>query len=214
MKKLFLLLITFSTFAMSTISNPIEGSELQLGAFHNNGTSSTTGESFMKVYLEHAIPLLPNVKMGYSQISHNGIDKIADNLNLNMYDLTLYYNILDAEINADIGINIKHVDGKMFLSSSSDKNKSEELKLSVPMVYAKVRFDVPATSLSLQVEGNYLTQNGETIYDAQAGVRYTFDSGVGVETGYKVMHLKFDEVDDLNVENDFSGLYGKLVKEF
>ena len=212
-KKLFILLITLSTFAMSTIFNPIEGSECELGAFRKSVTSSRTSEDFIKVYLEHPIPFIPHVKVGYSNISHNKIGKIADNLNLNMYDLTLYYNILDTGINADVGINLKHIDGNL-LNSSTDKNKSEKLKLSVLMVYAKVRFDVPATSLSLEAEGNYVTKNGENIYDAQAGVRYTFNSGFGIETGYKVMHLKFDEVDDLNVENKFSGLYGKLVKAF
>ena len=203
MKKLFLLLITLSTFAISSIANPIEGSEVKVGVFGNHGTNKT-------LYLEQPLPFIPHIKVGYSKIRDN---KIADKLNLTMYDLTLYYNILDTGINADVGINFKHIDGKI-LNRSTDKNKSEELKLSVPMVYAKVRFDVPATSLSLEAEGNYVTKNGENIYDAQAGVRYTFNSGFGIETGYKVMHLKFDEVDDLNVENNFSGLYGKLVKEF
>ena len=222
MKKILMLFMLLSTFAISTTFNPIEGSKLKVGVFHksttgtinkNSGTGGTDCDVFIEGYLEHPISFIPLVKIEYTEFIDKGIGKIADNLNLTIYDLTFYYEVLDNGINADVGINLKHVEGKILISSV-EKYKSKKLKLSVPMIYAKVGFDVPRTNLSLQVEGNYITQNGENIYDAQAGLRYTFDSGFGIETGYKVMNLKFNEVDDLNVENKFSGLYGKLVKAF
>jgi hypothetical protein len=82
------------------------------------------------------------------------------------------------------------------------------------MLYSKIRLDIPATKHSFQVEGNYVLLNGENIYDAEAGVRYTIFKGMGLEAGYKVMHLKLDNIDNLNMKSEFSGAYGKLVMGF
>ena len=52
------------------------------------------------------------------------------------------------------------------------------------------------------------------LYDAEAGVRYTFALGLGLEAGYKTMKLELDNVDDISMNTNFSGAYGKLVWDF
>jgi outer membrane protein len=189
---------------------------------------SRTNDMFAKAYLKHPFPLIPKVRMGYTKFYHVGAGKvdgtlhfgssgfssaIDTTLDLKMYDLTLYYEVLDNWIDADVGLNIKQIEGTVMLQSS-EGYESKDFDLSVPMLYARVGVDIPSTNLSVHAEGNYVTLNGKNIYDAEAGVRYTFNSGLGLETGYKVMHLKFENEDELTMESDFSGAYGKLVLGF
>ncbi len=78
----------------------------------------------------------------------------------------------------------------------------------------RVTIAVPQTKLSLEIDSNCISEHGKKIYNAEAGVRYTFKSGIGVETGYKVIRLKSDEIKDLKIKSDSLGLYGRLVMAF
>ena len=245
MKKVLILLGILSTLSMATIFNPIAGSELNIG-YYNHDPSGTveyngdvldtqkdlkwtaTNDMFIQAYLEHPLSFIPNIKMGYTELSHIGTGDIEStlnfggttfssnidtSLNLKMYDLTLYYEIFDDWINADIGLNVKHIDGSMAVNSLENR-RLKDFERALPMLYSKIRLDIPTTKLSFQAEGNYVSLNGENIYNAEAGLRYTFSTGIGVEAGYKVIHLKFDNIDDLNLKSESSGTYGKLVMMF
>jgi len=188
------------------------------------------GDMFLKAYIEHPLPLIPNIKLGYSEFGHSGSglinqafdfggqtyvanSNIESNFDLKMYDLTLYYELLDNWVNVDVGLNVKYVDGSVSVKNNAE-NEFTDFQVPIPMLYAKARFDVPTTDLSFQVEGNYISYDGHTLYDAEAGVRYTFALGLGVEAGYKTMKLELDDIDDLTMKSDFSGAYGKLVWDF
>jgi len=189
------------------------------------------GDIFLKAYFEHPLPILPNIKVGYTEFGHSGSNLLGQSFrfgntnyamgvdtqstfDLKMYDLTLYYELLDNWINIDAGLNVKYMDGKITVKSNTGLSDETDFQVPVPMLYAKARFDVPTTDLSFQAEGNYVTYDGNTLYDVEAGVRYTLALGLGVEAGYKTMKLKLDDVDDLSVDSDFSGVYGKLVWDF
>ena len=229
------------------------GGELNLG-FYNHSPSGyaqyqgdkvdlendlkweSEGDVFVKAYLEHPLPILPNIKLGYTSFGHNGSGKVKNSfqfggkqfnintdidssLDLKMYDLTLYYEILDNWLNLDLGVNIKYMDGTLTVKGSNIVTKqlideSSDFQVPIPMLYAKARFDIPTTDISLQAEGNYVSYDGNTLYDAEVGLRYTFLLGLGLEAGYKTMKLKLDDVDDLTMDSDFSGAYGKLVWDF
>ena len=243
MKKTVLGLITVATFGMADII----GGEINLG-YYNHTPSGTTsyqgsvidvedtlkwqenGDIFAKAYIEHPIPFIPNIKVGYTEFSHDGAGAVSQTFNfagtaytagtnintdfdLKMYDLTFYYEILDNWLNADVGINVKYVDGQIAVKSALN-DESTNFEVPIPMLYAKARFDVPTTDLSFQAEGNYATYDGHTLYDAEVGVRYTLALGLGLEAGYKTMKLELDDIDDLTMNTDFSGAYGKLVWDF
>jgi len=38
--------------------------------------------------------------------------------------------------------------------------------------------------------------------------------GFGAEIGYKSMKLKIDDIDDISMDTDFNGVYGKLIWDF
>jgi len=189
------------------------------------------GDIFLKAYFEHPLPIIPNIKVGYTEFGHSGSNLLGQsfsfgNINyaagldtqsafdLKMYDLTLYYELLDNWINIDAGINVKYIDGAITVKSNTGLSESADFQVPIPMLYAKARFDVPTTDLSFQAEGNYINYDGNTLYDVEAGVRYTLALGLGLEAGYKTMKLKLDDVDDLSMDIDFSGAYGKLVWDF
>ena len=246
-------IITGITLLTTLSMADVIGGELNLG-FYNHAPSGyaqyqgdkidlgkdlkweNQGDIFIKAYLEHPIPILPNIKLGYTSFGHSGsgsVDSsfkfggqqfsinsdIDTSFDLEMYDLTLYYEILDNWLNLDVGVNVKYMDGKITVQGSNliTKqliNESSEFQVPIPMLYAKARFDVPATDISLQAEGNYISYDGNTLYDAEVGLRYTFLLGLGLEAGYKTMKLKLNDVDDLSMDSDFSGAFGKLVWDF
>jgi len=241
MKKTLGLLLLANTISMADII----GGELNLGYYNHapSGTVQYQGDSldlkdnlkwsnqsdmFAKVYLEHPLPIIPNIKLGYTDFTHSGSgtvttpfqfgnqtfnSDIQTNFNLKMYDLALYYEILDNWVNLDVGVNVKYISGSIAIQSTT-QNESTNFNVPIPMLYGKARFDVPTTDLSFQVEGNYVTYEGHTLYDAEIGVRYTFLLGLGLEAGYKTMKLKLDGIDDLSMDTTFSGAYGKLVWDF
>ncbi len=206
-----------------------QGSVIEL---ENTLKWSSQTDLFMKGYFEHPIPLIPNIKIGYSEFGHSGVGLVDRTFNfggesyrvgtdidsffdLRMYDLALYYELLDNWINVDVGINVKYVDGSISIKNNTTGFlEATSFTVPIPMLYAKARFDLPTTNLSVQAEGNYVTYDGYTLYDVELGARYTFLLGLGVEAGYKSMKLKLDSIDDLSMNSDFSGIYGKIVWDF
>ncbi len=249
MKKLLSLIGICSTLSMADVV----GGEIDLGYYSHTPSGwaqykgdvvdlkndlkwKNEGDIFIKAYLEHPLPILPNIKVGYSKFGHSGSGEITKgfqfggesfgigtdvdtNFDLKMYDLTLYYEILDNWVNLDLGLNVKYLDGVLTVKGQNIVtqqliDESDDIKAPIPMLYAKARFDVPTTDLSFQAEGNYVSYDGNTLYDAELGARYTFLLGLGLEIGYKTMKIKLNDVDDLSMDSDFSGAYGKLVWDF
>ena len=245
MKKIVASIVVFGTIVMADMI----GGELNIGYYQHtpNGTMQYQGDSidlqddfkwkqesdvFAKLYIEHPIPLLPNIKLGYSSFGHSGsgvlnksitfanqtyasTSKIDSKFNLDMYDITFYYEIVDIGFDLDLGLNIKYLDGSV---SAVDKvnglDESTSFNVPVPMLYGKARIPLPATDIAFQAEGNYISYSGNQFYDLEAGIRYTLALGLGIEGGYKMMKLKLDNVDDLSLDSTFSGAYAKLVWDF
>lgn len=244
MQKLLTSIVLCSTLSVADFI----GGEFNLGYYNHapNGTASYKGDTFdlendlkldtqsdifFKGYIEHPIPFLPNIKVGYTNFTHSGKGKIANDFNfgnytfkakqnleshldLNIYDLAFYYEILDNWVNLDLGINVKYLSGEMSAETLVTGKETSELSLALPLLYVKARFDVPTTDLSFQLEGNYLTYDGHELLDLEVGARYTFTAGLGLEVGYKTFSLVLDEIDDTSMNADFSGVYGKVVWDF
>ena len=85
----------------------------------------------------------------------------------------------------------------------------------IPMVYMKGRFEVPTTDLSFQAELNAITYSGSTMYDALFTARYTVGMGLGIEGGYRFIHLDDNELAaGLAIDVDFNGPYAAVVWDF
>ncbi len=195
-------------------------------------------DSVFKAYFEHTVPLFPNIKIAYSNLSHSGggttdgfswgdivdIDgEIETSAEMKMYDLALYYELLDNWVEIDAGVTFRYFDGDIVVNtltkfSSFSTSVSSEVTYFdeyIPMLYGKTRFHIPTTDISLQFEGNAISYNDTTFYDYELSARYTFSMGLGIEGGYKTIHLESkDLVDGLILDMDLNGPYASIVWDF
>ena len=240
-KKLTLyLLLTLSQIHADTI-----GGEISLGFFNHqpNGNASYKGSAadmedtlgfseeqdiFLKAYLEHPLPVIPNIKLGYTTLSHEGSSSVGNftwgdttyngtidsSLSLDMTDVTLYYEFLDNWAETDAGLTLRYISGDMEVHNSLGSDVAD-FSTWVPMLYGKVRFTLPVTDLSFQLEANAISYWDITAYDYELSARYTLALGVGLEAGYKAFHLDSDDlVNGFNAEMDFSGPYAAVLWDF
>jgi len=205
------------------------------------GWSSETDFMF-KAYIEHPLPFVPNVKLGVTKLSQEGTGRtslftwgnlvdfsgdLESTLDMGMTDLTAYYEVLDNTVELDIGLTLRYLYGDIVLtpgasvstplSTASASLPSESVSFSalIPLLYAKARFEIPVTGVALQLEANALSYDETTFYDYELGVRYTFDFGLGLEGGYKALHLDSTTLEEgLVMDLDSNGFYASLVWDF
>jgi outer membrane protein len=191
------------------------------------GYGSTEANSFMWAYVDHPIPLLPNIKLQKTNYtdSAEGIvtknltfagesfviaDKVKSELTLNQLDTIAYWRILDNWVNFDIGLNIKTIDGQIKLDTTT-KHVNESFDIAVPMLYTKARFDLPFSGLSVEADMSYVSYVGNKFSDMKAGVVYETTFGLGATAGLRKLNLTLDDVDgiygDINIEGMYAGLF-------
>ena len=197
----------------------------------------------LKAYFELPLPFVPNVKLAYSNFSQSGegtvtsfswggivgLDGIVDtSLDLQMYDLTAYYELLDNVVEIDAGLTLRYLSGDMSVTPTADfalpglipdisvsAPQVTDIDMWIPLLYGKARFNIPSTDISLQFEANGLTYQDTTFYDYELSARYTFSMGLGLEAGYKSMHIDSEDLaDGLVVDVDSSGPYAAIVWDF
>lgn len=189
--------------------------------------------SYYYIALEHPIPVLPNIRLEHTDISSKQTadisktftidgttftanDTIASEFDLTHTDATLYYELLDNWINLDLGLTARKFDGFVYAKSAAE-NKSKKVKVdqTLPMLYGKAQFDLPFSGLSVGLEGNYISYQGDKITDYSAKISYLFDSvlDVGVEAGYRKFSLTVDE-DDLQARVNLKGPYIAAIAHF
>ncbi len=240
-KLVLLTLLTVNQMHADTI-----GGEASLAFFNHNpsGNASYKGPSsnledtfgfseeqdiFLKASLEHPLPVIPNVKLGYTTLSHHGsssvdgfswgkIDNftgdIDNSLSLEMTDVTLYYEILDNWIEVDAGLTLRYISGDMGVSADNE-NDIVDFSIWAPMLYGKARLNLPVTDISLQLEANAISYWDLTAYDYELSARYTLAMGTGLEAGYKAFYLDSNDlVDGFHADMDFSGPYAAVIWDF
>lgn len=250
-----------SLFAASTLYADIIGGEISLGMYSHSpsgnasynapfgtGTSadleddlywSDEEDIMLKAYFEHPLPFIPNIKLAFSNLSHEGQGEVTDfawggieiplegdiatSLDTTAYDLTLYYELLDNVVEVDAGLTLRYLDGSIAVNSLSNSsalstevlNESTNFDALIPMLYGKARFNIPSTDISLQLEANAISYDETTFYDYELSARYTLAMGLGLEGGYRAIHLDSDDLaDGLKVDMDFAGPYASIVWDF
>ena len=140
--------------------------------------------------------------------------KIYNSLSLDMTDVTLYYEVLDNWAEIDAGLTLRYFSGNMDVSTVGEYN-SVDFSIWTPLLYGKVRFNVPATDLSFQLEANAISYWDMSAYDYELSARYTLAMGIGLEAGYKAFYIDSDDlVDGLHADTDFSGPYAAAIWDF
>lgn len=190
------------------------------------------------IAIEHPVPLIPNVKVKHNEMETFGdtrltstfvfggeqfnVDsRLATDVDLTNTDFILYYEILDNDlVTLDIGLNAKKIEGTLDVvdQNNANLNAKESFSGFVPMLYGNVEIGLPFTGLGIFADGSMLSVGGHTLYDFEAGVGYTFIDNVAidltVQVGYRAVKLELDDLDDIDTNLEFDGVFVGLEAHF
>ena len=177
--------------------------------------------------LEHPIPVLPNIRLDYSEISQTAtgqLDRVIEfsgrsfdlsadvlsEVDLEQTDLILYYEILDNLVSVDLGLGARHIEGFVRVADASGFS-SAEFEGILPMGYLGVRGDLPFTGWWAGGSVRGVAYKGDSLFDATAKFGWESKLGLGIEAGYRIMELELDAFDDvqsadLSIKGPFAGL--------
>lgn len=188
------------------------------------GYDDEVGSSFY-AQIEHPVPVLPNFMLAHTEVDAQadgflgGIEfddivytgDVESSIDISHTDFTFYYEVLDNWINLDVGLTGRHFsEGLSITDATTGLTGKLDLDYILPMVYGEARFDLPLTGLSVGVVANGVSFDGDVLYDLQARLAYTFAFGLGVEAGYRIFELDYedgDEFAEVSVEGAFAGVY-------
>lgn len=191
------------------------------------GLDNDNGLTFY-VALEHFVPLVPNIKIAHSKIESSGDNTLSENtefagitfpagtqvsssVKLDHTDLVLYYEILDNVVSADIGLNIRVIQGEFSLGSTTNTASTPSFTAPLPMLYGALKFDLPFTGFYARGEGNIIAYSGNKILDLKVAAGYESSVGLGCEIGWRNLALEIKDVDDVDADVKFNGAYAMLT---
>ncbi len=183
------------------------------------------------VAVEHPVPFLPNIRAQHMTmdvegdnvlsrtIEFNGelfaiSDAVATSVDLSQTDAVFYYELLDNVVSLDLGIAVSLLEGELAIASSTE-SASAEFDEVIPMLYGKVRADLPFTGLWVAAEGQGMSYDGNSLMEFNAHVGYESEFGLGIEAGYRSVQLELDQFEDVQAaEIDITGPYAALNFHF
>jgi len=186
---------------------------------------------YIYAVLEHPVPVLPNIRIGYSNIDSNangtlrntvvygGItfpanENVHSAVDLKQTDITLYYEVLDNVVSLDLGLNAKYIDSKAEITGETSGSESANVSGWVPMLYAAVGGDLPFTGLAVNAGGSLTQYQDSKFYDYSISARYTSPWRIGVDIGYRAIKLDLDDFDNSYADVEFDGPYAGLHLAF
>ena len=198
----------------------------------DHGSDTPAAFSFA---LEHPIPLLPNFRLRFADMSSSGnstLDRtfnfggvsypantsLGTEFNLQSSDFIFYYELLDSDaISFDLGLNGKYLDGEVLVDDGVNPSK-ETFKGVVPMLYGAIEFGLPMSRFSIFGDFNLLSVGDHTVQDYQAGAAYTLVDNMAVDFsvrgGYRHFNLELDDLDGIYADWAFDGLFLGIEADF
>lgn len=185
----------------------------------------TESQGYLFATLEHPVPILPNVRLMYTQMDQSGSGitnfvfdgdtysgDVSNDFSITTTDLILYYEVLDNVVSLDIGLNVRNLKVDYSLTSIG-ANTSDSMSETVPMLYALVGGS-PIPDLIISGELSYVAFSGSSVSDLTAKIAYTTDYFVGFEAGYRSQKFEFDDVSDNDADLNFDGLFAGAYLKF
>ncbi len=223
--------LTMSVDAWDMDSSGSLGDTSNLQSF-DHGSETPASFSFA---LEHPIPLIPNFRLRFADMSSSGRttlnetfnfegvtypvnSRLGTEFNLQNSDFIFYYELLDNDtLTFDLGLNGKYLDGDVQVSDGITHTR-QSFKGVIPMLYGAVEFGIPTTRFSVFGDFNLLSVGDHTLRDYQAGAAYTlFDNmavDLSVRGGYRKFELELDDLDGINADWTFDGLFLGVEADF
>jgi outer membrane protein len=189
--------------------------------FERDLNADDTSALELSASLEHPLPFLPNIRLthisldddfngdftgGFDGQSYSGA--VTTSLDMSNTGLTLYYEVLDNIVSADIGIDVRRFDGELRIQDNADPSQLSLIDLdeTIPLLYAGARVDLPFTGLSVGADLSGLKVSDNQLTDAKIHVRYDI-SLLFIEAGYRVLSVDLDDIDGTDVSADLNGVF-------
>ncbi|MFT6928407.1 MAG: outer membrane protein [Psychromonas sp.] len=152
--------------------------------------------------IEHFIPMLPNAKLKYSDLSTE-TSTSSTTIKGSAANAILYYQLFDNSLfDFDLGLAYTRLE-------SDIDNMSENLG----QAYAAAKLQIPGTGVHVFAELISGSLSSDTATDAELGLAYTFNPdsilNLAVRAGYRYQDAEFN---DLEIEN--KGLFVGLELHF
>lgn len=186
------------------------------------------------VAVEHPIPLIPNVQIRQTPLSWKGSSDSASGslsdlivvsdaevdaeLDLNMLDGTLYYELLDNWVTLDLGLTARQLDGFFqFEETNGVASDRVDVDQILPMLYGHARFDLPFTGLAAGLRGNGIAFKDNNLLDLEAYLHLEVDLiplfDIGIQGGLRRLSLDINE-DNWESEASMEGAYVAFTGHF
>ena len=180
----------------------------------NISDETEAARAYAWAIVKHPIPLIPNVRVEYTNVVSSTGGNINVKYEMVQYDFVPYYNILDntAWVTLDIGLDLKVV------SAKEEITDIETDSTVFPLAYLRTRFQLPFSGLAAEADVKYLSYDANTVYDVRAKIDYTFTSfpviEPAIEFGYRVQKFETDELLGAKMNMEFAGIYLGLMARF
>lgn len=183
-------------------------------------------QSSMVLILEHPIRLLPNIRYQgyeldtssrmtpasdinlYGQTFTSG-DEITSTYALSQNDVVFYYQLLDKRLNLDLGVDLKSFNGEVSLNGTT--SASVEVDETIPLLYLSARYELSDSGFYLGANINTdfldLGFSESSAHDSTFLLGYESGNGLGVEGGFKYFSLDLDDIDSINNELEYDGVF-------
>ena len=183
----------------------------------NNGSPSS-----LVLILEHPIQSLPNIKYQGFDLDSSGSQRLDNDLDFNGEtfssgnrvrtsfdlshdDIVLYYELLNNWINLDMGVDLKRFEGEVELSG--DTSSRLAIDETIPLLYLSARFDLPYDGFYVGANFNNFSLGNDTVEDSTIKLGYETNYGIGFEGGIKSFSLVLDDVDNLDTDLKYDGIF-------
>ncbi|MBF5057656.1 hypothetical protein Y5W_02950 [Alcanivorax sp. 521-1] len=182
-----------------------------------------TDQTVLFVGVEHAVPILPNVRLRHMDLSDDGRNTLIDPVtfdgetftgdviseyDLDMLDGTFYWTPLDNVVKLDLGVTVRRMDAEVTIRSDSFGNAAtEKADETFPMGHLAVRANLPLTGVYVGGEVNAIEYDGSGMRDYSARIGWRSNFLLGVEAGYSRMEIELDDVGDLDSDMEIGGPY-------
>ncbi|UTA49273.1 TIGR04219 family outer membrane beta-barrel protein [Simiduia sp. 21SJ11W-1] len=174
---------------------------------------------FFYAAFEHPVPLLPNIRVQYNELSHKGSGAannipLSSRTDVSYTDAIGYYELLDNWISLDLGIGLRRYEGDSTVATGDTTLYKDNVDSYLPTIYGDANFDLPFTGFSVggRFQGGSYDDTEFTEYSAR--VSYMIDSipSVGAELGYKKQNLS--RVKGLDLDAEYTGPYIAIKGHF
>ena len=178
-------------------------------------------QTVLYVGLEHAVPVLPNVRLRYMDLSDDASNTLVDPITFNgqtfagnvnsdydmeMLDGTFYWSPLDNVVKLDLGLTVRQMDAD-FTITGAGQQATESASETFPLAHGAVRANLPLTGVYVGGEINAIEYDGSGMRDFDAYIGWQSDFLLGVKAGYSRLEVELDDVSGLDSDIEIGGPY-------